>query len=166
MSLPVTVVSQRPSAAAVACAALLATGCDRFQPPPTPANAAAFVNQQPVTQEQLAQQMQRRSGGEDAQAEHDALQRLIDDELALQKARQLRIDRDPRVLQETLVEANAAQLAAQARPSIEQFLWNENKRRLLQADRKALREAATIRVVGRSREAVGDGNAANPASVN
>jgi EpsD family peptidyl-prolyl cis-trans isomerase len=295
MSLPLTVVSQRPSAAAVACAALLAAGCDLHAAPPTPPNAAAFVNQQPVTREQLAQQMQRRpAGADDPQAEREALERLIDDELALQKARQLRIDRSPAVLQaveaarrdivvrayrettadtaarpdagevrryydthpalfaqrrvytlqETVVEADAAQgqalqarvdakaksaqlaahlktaklrhqsnqavhaaeqlplaslpqLAAlrdgqtlmlpapggarlvtvlstqavpldeaQARPLIEQFLWNENKRRLLQADRKALREAATIQVVGRSKEAGGDGNAATSASVN
>jgi EpsD family peptidyl-prolyl cis-trans isomerase len=42
---------------------------------------------------------------------------------------------------------------AKARPVIEQFLWNENKRRMVQADIKGLRDGAKIEYVGKYAEA-------------
>ena len=42
---------------------------------------------------------------------------------------------------------------ARARPAIEQFLWNDAKRKLLEADMKSLREAAKIEYVGKFAEA-------------
>jgi EpsD family peptidyl-prolyl cis-trans isomerase len=42
---------------------------------------------------------------------------------------------------------------AKARPVIEQFLWNENKRRMVQADIKGLRNGAKIEYVGKYAEA-------------
>ena len=39
-----------------------------------------------------------------------------------------------------------------ARPAIEQFLWNENKRRMVQNDMKALRDASKIEYVGKYAE--------------
>jgi EpsD family peptidyl-prolyl cis-trans isomerase len=43
---------------------------------------------------------------------------------------------------------------AKARPAIEQFLWNENKRRMVQSDLAALREAGRIEYVGKYADAV------------
>ena len=51
-----------------------------------------------------------------------------------------------------------------ARPVIEQFLWNENKRRMVQNDMKALRDASKIEYVGKYAETapVGGGAASAP----
>jgi hypothetical protein len=49
---------------------------------------------------------------------------------------------------------------AKARPAIEQFLWNENKRRMVQLDMKALREAAKVEYVGKYSEVAAAGEKA------
>ena len=49
---------------------------------------------------------------------------------------------------------------ARARPAIEQFLWNDAKRKLIEADMKSMREAATIEYVGKFAEAAASAPAA------
>ncbi|HMN75152.1 MAG TPA: EpsD family peptidyl-prolyl cis-trans isomerase [Burkholderiaceae bacterium] len=52
---------------------------------------------------------------------------------------------------------------ARAKPAIEQFLWNDAKRKLIEADMKAMREAAKIEYVGKFAEAAASAPAAAPA---
>jgi len=52
---------------------------------------------------------------------------------------------------------------ARARPAIEQFLWNDAKRKLIEADMKSLREGAKIEYVGKFAEAAASAPAASPA---
>lgn len=52
---------------------------------------------------------------------------------------------------------------ARAKPAIEQFLWNDAKRKLIEADMKAMREAAKIEYVGKFAEAAASAAASAPA---
>jgi EpsD family peptidyl-prolyl cis-trans isomerase len=101
-----------PMVMAVACTVL--TGCgDKKERPPT--QTAAKVNKEELTVHQinavLAQQRGLRPEHADV-AGRQVLERLIDQELAMQKAAELRLDRDPRVVQ--AVEAARREIVARA----------------------------------------------------
>lgn len=97
---------------AVACTALFGCG-EKKERPPT--QTAAKVNKEELTVHQinavLAQQRGLRPDQADA-AGRQVLERLIDQELAIQKAAELRLDRDPRVVQ--AVEAARREIVARA----------------------------------------------------
>ncbi|MDL5032949.1 EpsD family peptidyl-prolyl cis-trans isomerase [Pelomonas sp. APW6] len=94
----------RAGSTAVALAALLAA-CGSKEDGVT--QAAAKVNKEEITVHQINQQLQRQPGltarlGE-KQAEalsRQVLERLIDQELSVQQAQSLKLDRDPRVVQQ------------------------------------------------------------------
>ena len=68
-----------------------------------PAQAAAKVNQAEITVQEIDAVVQQQRGLRPEQAEaagRQILERLIDQELALQKATDLKLDRDPRVMQQ------------------------------------------------------------------
>lgn len=68
-----------------------------------PAQAAAKVNQAEITVQEIDAVVQQQRGLRPEQAEaagRQILERLIDQELALQKAIDLKLDRDPRVMQQ------------------------------------------------------------------
>jgi len=52
---------------------------------------------------------------------------------------------------------------ARARPAIEQFLWNDAKRKLVEADRKAMRESSKIEYMGKFAQGAASAPAAAPA---
>ncbi len=95
-------------------ACTVSTGCgDKKERPPT--QTAAKVNKEELTVHQinavLAQQRGLRPEQADA-AGRQVLERLIDQEVAIQKAAELRLDRDPRVVQ--AVEAARREIVARA----------------------------------------------------
>ena len=104
----------RPSAAAGAwvLGALLLAGCGAKEPAAT--QTAARVNKDEITVHQigavLAQQAVRPE--QTAQAEREALERLIARQLAVHKASELKLDRDPKVVQ--AIEAARHDILARA----------------------------------------------------
>jgi EpsD family peptidyl-prolyl cis-trans isomerase len=85
-----------------ACALLLLAGCGEKKRDPA-AQPAAKVNKEEITVEQLNFVLQQQRGLKPEQAEaasRQLLERLIDQELALQKAAELKLDREPRVQQQ------------------------------------------------------------------
>lgn len=99
--------------AVVAAAALLvACGGDKGD---KASQTAAKVNKEEVTVHQINFVLQRQQGLKPEQAEaagRQVLERLIDQELAVQKAQELKLDRDPRVVQQ--VEAAKREIIARA----------------------------------------------------
>ncbi|MDP0972048.1 SurA N-terminal domain-containing protein, partial [Klebsiella pneumoniae] len=64
---------------------------------------AAKVNKEEITVHQINFVLQRQQGLKPEQAEEagrQVLERLVDQELAVQKAQELKLDRDPRVVQQ------------------------------------------------------------------
>jgi EpsD family peptidyl-prolyl cis-trans isomerase len=99
---------------AVVAAALLAAGCGEKKEPAA-TQTAAKVNKNEITVHQInfVLQQQRNLRPEQADAaSRQVLERLIDQELAVQKAEDLRIDRDPRVVQQ--LEAAKREILARA----------------------------------------------------
>lgn len=98
------------------CAWALAACSDRTAPSPAPTSApAARVNNSEVGVQQVDAVLQQQRGLRPEQldaAARQVLERLIDQQLALQKAAQLGLDRDPRVLQQ--VEAARREIVARA----------------------------------------------------
>lgn len=92
------------SAVAVAAAAsLLLAGCDEKKKDRVAAQAAAKVNDGEITVQQLNFMLQQQRGLKPDQAEtasKQVLERLIDQELARQKAGELKLDQDPHVVQQ------------------------------------------------------------------
>lgn len=88
----------------VAAVALLMAGCGDSKDKEKPASqTAAKVNKEEITVHQInfILQQQRNLKPEQAEAaSKQVLERLIDQELALQKAGEIKIDRDPRVVQQ------------------------------------------------------------------
>jgi len=99
--------------AAVAAAALLAAcGGDKGD---KASQTAAKVNKEEITVHQINFVLQRQPGLKPEQAEgagRQVLERLIDQELAVQKAQEQKLDRDPRVVQQ--IEAAKREIIARA----------------------------------------------------
>jgi EpsD family peptidyl-prolyl cis-trans isomerase len=92
--------------------ALVACGGDKSK---TATQAAARVNSGEITVHQINQVLEQQRGLQADQAEQAgrlALERLIDQELALQKAKDLKLDRDPRVV--AAIEAAKREIIARA----------------------------------------------------
>jgi EpsD family peptidyl-prolyl cis-trans isomerase len=108
----------RPLALTTLCSAvlLLATGCNNKTPAAgAPTQVAARVNKQEISVHQINFVLQRQAGLKPEQAEpagRQVLERLIDQELAVQKAEELKLDRQPRVLQ--AMEAARREIVARA----------------------------------------------------
>jgi len=86
---------------ATTSAAILVTGCEEKKKDNGVALAAAKVNKEEITVQQLNHVLQQQRGLKPEQAEaasRQILERLIDQELALQKATELKLDREPRVM--------------------------------------------------------------------
>ena len=100
-------------AVAVALSAVL-VGCGD-QKSKGASQVAAKVNKEELSVHQINFVLERQQGVKPDQAEaasRQILERLIDQELALQKAEELKIDRDPRVVQQ--VEASRREIIAKA----------------------------------------------------
>lgn len=85
---------------ATAIAAFMVAGCGEKKKDNGVAVAAAKVNKEEITVQQLNHVLQQQRGLKPEQAEaasRQILERLIDQELALQKATELKLDREPRV---------------------------------------------------------------------
>jgi EpsD family peptidyl-prolyl cis-trans isomerase len=93
---------------------LALTGCgDRKDKPAT--QTAARVNREEITVHQInyvLQQQRALAPEQAASASKQVLERLIDQELALQKATEQKLDRDPRVVQQ--IEASRREIVARA----------------------------------------------------
>ena len=86
----------------VLAAGLLSAGCEQKKSVEA-AQAAARVNKEDVTVQQINNVLQQQRGLRPEQTEaasRQILERLIDQELAVQKAGELKLDREPRVLQQ------------------------------------------------------------------
>jgi EpsD family peptidyl-prolyl cis-trans isomerase len=97
-----------------ACSALLLAGCDEKKADKSGSPAAAKVNKEELTTQQVNFVLQQR-GLKPEQAEaasRQVLERLIDQELAVQKAAELKLDREPRVVQQ--LEAARREILARA----------------------------------------------------
>jgi EpsD family peptidyl-prolyl cis-trans isomerase len=101
--------------AAILTAALLVLGCDEKKKGGDASQAAAKVNSEDITVQQINQVLQQQRGLRPEQAEaasKQILERLIDQELAAQKAIELKLDREPRVLQQ--IEAAKREIVSRA----------------------------------------------------
>ena len=109
---PVSILSLRFCAVALAAVALVACG-DRQDKGAT--QAAAKVNKEEITVHQINFVLQQQRGLKPEQVEpasRQILERLIDQQLALQKADELKLDREPRVVQQ--LEAAKREIIARA----------------------------------------------------
>lgn len=101
-------------AALVLAAPAVMTGCgDKKDKPAT--QTAVKVNKEEITVHQINAVLQQQRGIKPEQAEEagrNILERLIDQELAVQKAAELKLDRDPRVVQ--AIEASRRDIIARA----------------------------------------------------
>ena len=100
--------------ALLAAAALLTAGCDPKKVADA-SPAAAKVNKSEISVQQISQVLQQQRGLKPEQAEaasRQVLERLIEQELALQKATELKLDREPRVQQQ--IEAARREIVARA----------------------------------------------------
>lgn len=99
-----------------AAAALMLAGCGDKKDKDKPASqSAAKVNKEEITVHQINFVLSQQRGlppGQAASAGKQVLERLIDQELALQKAQDQKIDRDPRVVQQ--LEAARREIIARA----------------------------------------------------
>src|SRR6476660_7561843 len=85
------------------CAAVVLTGCGgKKDKEGTASQTAAKVNKEELTVHQINFVLQQRGLRQDQMeaASHQVLERLIDQELALQKAEESKLDRDPAVQQQ------------------------------------------------------------------
>ena len=97
------------------CSAFLMAGCGDKKSDRGAAQVAARVNKEEITVEQINLALQQQRGLKPDQAEtasRQVLERLIDQELAVQKAAELKLDREPRVMQQ--LEAARRELLSRA----------------------------------------------------
>lgn len=107
--------SRAACVSAILTAALLVLGCDEKKKGGDASQAAAKVNSEDITVQQINQVLQQQRGLRPEQAEaasKQILERLIDQELAAQKAIELKLDREPRVLQQ--IEAAKREIVSRA----------------------------------------------------
>lgn len=105
----------RATLMAVAAAVALLVGCGDGSKEKAASQTAAKVNKEEITVHQINYMLQQQRGLKAEQAEaagKQILERLIDQELALQKAEDLKLDRDPRVVQQ--LEAARREIIARA----------------------------------------------------
>lgn len=105
----------RVLAVVVAAAALVLAGCSGDKKDKAASQTAAKVNKEEITVHQINFVMQQQRGLKPEQADAAAkqiLERLIDQELAVQKAEELKLDREPRVVQQ--LEAAKREIIARA----------------------------------------------------
>jgi EpsD family peptidyl-prolyl cis-trans isomerase len=110
----VATLSRAPAFAAAALAVALLAACGAAGDKPA-TQTAARVNKEEITVHQINSVLANQRGLRPEQAEEAGkrvLERLIDQELALQKAAEQKIDRDPRVLQQ--IEAARRDIVARA----------------------------------------------------
>jgi EpsD family peptidyl-prolyl cis-trans isomerase len=103
----------RVTAIAVATLVLLLAGCGNKEKGAS--QTAAKVNKEEITVHQINFVLQQQRGIKPEQidaASKQVLERLIDQELAVQKAEDLKLDRDPRVVQQ--IEATKREIIARA----------------------------------------------------
>lgn len=103
------------AAAALAASAVLLAGCVGDRKEKSASQTAAKVNKEEITVHQINHALQGQRGVAPEQAEaagRQVLERLIEQQLALQKAEELKIDRDPRVVQQ--LEAVRREVIARA----------------------------------------------------
>jgi len=98
-----------------ACTAFVMAGCGDKKKVNGATQVVAKVNNEEITVEQINTALQQQRGLKPDQAEvasKQVLERLIDQELAVQKAAELRLDREPRVMQQ--LEAARRELLSRA----------------------------------------------------
>jgi len=101
--------------AAAALTLVLVAGCGDKKGGDKASQTAAKVNKEEITVHQINFVLQRQQGLKPEQAEaasRQVLERLIEQELAVQKAQDLKLDRDPRVVQQ--IEAAKREILARA----------------------------------------------------
>ncbi|MDN3920866.1 EpsD family peptidyl-prolyl cis-trans isomerase [Roseateles violae] len=101
--------------AVAALAALALAGCGDDKKSDKASQTAAKVNKEEITVHQINYVLQRQPGLKPEQAEaasRQVLERLIEQELAVQKAQDMKLDRDPRVVQQ--IEAAKREIIARA----------------------------------------------------
>jgi len=139
--------SFRVAAIAAATVAVLLTGCGDGKKADKASQTAAKVNKEEITVHQINFVLQRQQGLKPEQAEaagKQVLERLIEQELAVQKAQDLKLDRDPRVVQQ--IEAAKREIIARAyvdrvgesvsKPSAEEIAKYYNDKPALFKDRR------------------------------
>jgi EpsD family peptidyl-prolyl cis-trans isomerase len=100
---------------ALAASLVLLAGCGDKSKDKSASQTAAKVNKEEITVHQINFVLQQQRGLQQDQAEavsKQILERLIDQELAVQKAEELKLDRDPRVVQQ--IEAAKREIIARA----------------------------------------------------
>jgi EpsD family peptidyl-prolyl cis-trans isomerase len=105
----------RLAATVAASAAFLLAGCGDKKESKGATQTAVKVNKEEITVHQINFVLQQQRGLKPEQAEaasKQILERLIDQELALQKASELKLDRDPRVMQQ--LEAAKREIVSRA----------------------------------------------------
>ncbi|MEO7853093.1 MAG: EpsD family peptidyl-prolyl cis-trans isomerase [Rubrivivax sp.] len=105
----------RTAALATALVSVLLVGCGDKKKEAGASQTAVKVNKEEITVHQINYQLQQQRGLRPEQADaasKQILERLIDQELALQKANEMKLDRDPRVMQQ--LEAAKREVIARA----------------------------------------------------
>jgi EpsD family peptidyl-prolyl cis-trans isomerase len=100
---------------ATACLAMILASCGGASKDKTASQVAAKVNKEEISVHQINFVLQQQRGLKADQADtasRQVLERLIDQEIAIQKAQELKVDRDPRVMQQ--LEAAKREIIARA----------------------------------------------------
>ncbi len=100
---------------ATACLALVLASCGGASKDKPASQVAAKVNKEEISVHQINFVLQQQRGLKADQADaasRQVLERLIDQEIAIQKAQELKVDRDPRVMQQ--IEAAKREIIARA----------------------------------------------------
>lgn len=139
-------IGMRATALALASVAVLLSACGGGKSDKA-SQTAAKVNKEEITVHQINFVLQRQPGLKPEQAEaasKQVLERLIDQELAVQKAEEQKLDRDPRVVQQ--IEAAKREIIARAyvervgesvgKPSAEEVSKYYNEKPALFKDRR------------------------------